>query len=250
MMWVSAFRRDLLTLGNNTTNRIESFNSLVKAELRKRRGLPPSLPETIGILLELVAKKDSSASYKNFRNNVTVVSNVKFPAMTPAGSLYNDAGFRLLESQFEKMSRRNFVLHSNASGVLTVEDVQSGKLYDLTCGPEDALECTCTFSSAFLGLPCCHLLYSRKERALDLFDSTAIPDRWSCLSVFADSVVGSAEAVGSSEAQGAQEACQRLGTESCLQADQENCDYSSADDDAGRLRRVGVFMYVVLLELA
>lgn len=214
-MWVSAFRRHLLTLGNNTTNRIESFNSRVKSELRKKQGMPPSLPETISLLLELVSRKDCDATYKDFRNSATVIANVQLPEMEPAGRMYNDAGFKLLEQQALKMKNKKLVLHVGATGGLIVEDAKSGKLYDLCSRQEDPLECCCTFSCAFPGLPCCHVLYSRKERGMDLFDSSSIADRWlRSLGL---------KAPGRSEG------------DACL-TDNATChDYSSADEEEGML---------------
>lgn len=177
-MWCSAFRRHLLTLGNNTTNRIESFNSQVKGELRKRRGIPPSLPELVGILLGIVAKKDADATYKCFRNCATVASNVLFPEIQPAGRVYNDAGFKLIEGQAKKMKAKTLKLHVGPSDSLTVEDSASGKLYELSEGAQSVMECPCTFSCAHGGLPCCHVLYANEVRKLPLFGAQEIPDRW------------------------------------------------------------------------
>lgn len=229
-MWVSAFRRHLLTLGNNTTNRIESFNSQVKAELRKKKGIPPSLPETVAVLLSLVSKKDSVATYKNFRNSATVAANVVLPELDKAGQIYNDAGFKLLQQQLLKMRSKQFVVNAESSGSLTVEDVQSGKLYDLSPSPDGFLECTCTFSCAYPGLPCCHSIYSRKERGIDLFDAACVPDRWSrTVAVLGDH---DAEDCAELEAPGIAD----VGTD-------ESCCYSSEEEDAGILHLGYCFMF-------
>lgn len=224
-MWVSLYRRHLLTLGNNTTNRIESFNSQLKYELRKKRGLPPSLPETVGILLDLVFKKNSDATYKNFRNSATVATNVLLPEMKPAGLVYNDAAFRLLQTQVVKMKNKSFSHHQSASGGITVEDTHTGKLYDLTSGQDGLLECSCTFSSAFPGLPCCHILYSRKELGLPLFESTEIPDRWNRKSAFLNPPASNVEL---------EEDVDTGNAESLVPGVNDNCDYSSAEEDAGK----------------
>lgn len=177
-MWCSAFRRHLLTLGNNTTNRIESFNSQVKSELRKRKGSPPSLPELVVMLLEIVQKKGTDATYKNFRNSATVVMNTLLPEMQQAGVLYNDAGFRLLQGQVVKLKSASFRLHSALQDSVAVEDVSKGKLYDLSSGFGAAMECSCTFSCTFGGLPCCHILYANQQRQRPLFEAEGIPLRW------------------------------------------------------------------------
>lgn len=177
-MWCNAFRRDLLTLGNNTTNRIESFNSLVKADLRKRKGVPPSLPELLGILLQLVKRKDADATYKDFRNSATVALNALIPEMQPAGVLYNDAGFRLLQSQVTKLKSVKFDFYDDGSGGITVEDIVKKKLYELSSGFNGVLECTCSFSCAYGGLPCCHVLFANQQRGIPIFETNEISDRW------------------------------------------------------------------------
>lgn len=177
-MWCSAFRRDLLTLGNNTTNRIESFNSLVKAELRKRKGVPPSLPELIGILLQIVRRKDADATYKDFRNSATVAINVLLPEMQQAGVLYNDAAFRLLQSQVVKLKSAKLRFHSDENGNSAVEDLVKGKVYEFSPGFNGVLEWTCSFNCAYAGLPCSHLLFANQQRNAPLFETKEISDRW------------------------------------------------------------------------
>lgn len=177
-MWCCAFRKHLMTLGNNTTNRIESFNSQVKSELRKRRGIPPSLPELVAILLEIVSKKDADASYKQFRNCATVASNALLPEMSEAGALYNDAGFKLLQTQVVKLKSKNFRLHVASGDNVTVEDGANGKQYELSNGPGGLMECPCTFNCAHGGLPCSHVLFYNQERHVPLFQPTGISDRW------------------------------------------------------------------------
>lgn len=221
-MWASLFRRHLLTLGNNTTNRIESFNAQIKYELRKKRGLPPSLPETVSLLLELVSKKNADATYKNFRNTATVMLNATLPEMQPAGLLYSDAGFRLLQSQVVKMKERTFALHVSDSGGLAVQDVQSGKLYDLTEREADCVECCCTFSCAFYGLPCCHVLFSRRERSQPLFDTASVPDRWQRKPDFGGVSSANNDAADDWSASADQPPEIEL-----------SCDYSSAEEDSG-----------------
>lgn len=176
-MWCSAFRRDLLTLGNNTTNRIESFNSQVKRELRKRPGIPPSLPELLGLLLQIVKMKDSDATYKGFRNSATVIMNTRMPDLQPAGEIYNDAGFRLLITQMQKLNSLQLRLHEGEVGCWIVEDLTKGKLYELSAGFKGVLECVCTFNCSF-GLPCCHILFANKQRGLPLFEAKELSDRW------------------------------------------------------------------------
>lgn len=217
-MWCSAFRRHLLTLGNNTTNRIESFNSQVKAELRKRKGIPPSLPELVGILLQIVKRKDADATYKDFRNSATVAMNVLMPEMKPAGSLYNDAGFRLLQSQVAKLKSVKLSFHDNHTGSYAVEDKAKGKTYDLSPGFNGLLECTCTFSCAYGGLPCCHTLFANQQRQLPLFYAKEVPDRWRRTGGF----------------DMANEAEKKPFADPAPNENDESLDFSSADDDCGR----------------
>lgn len=219
-MWCSAFRRQLLTLGNNTTNRIESFNALVKAELRKRKGVPPSLPELVGILLQIVKRKNDDATYSDFRNCATVAMNALMPEMQPAGVMYNDAGFRLLLGQVAKMKSAKLAFHDNNTGGYAIEDTVKAKIYELSPGYDNFLECTCTFSCAYGGLPCCHILFANQQRQVPLFDANVIPDRWRRTKGSGMDVSAEVDPVADVEVHG----------------NDESIDCSSADEESGNGR--------------
>lgn len=130
------------------------------------------------------------------------------------------------------MKAKKFVFCTTSSGDLTVQDAQNGKLYDLYSGQDGLLECGCTFSSAFPGLPCCHLLFSKQERSLPLSDASVIPDRWN-RSSFDGTSLSSAEADAELEVVGG-----------AAVENTNDCDFSSAEEDIGRRN-----IFFLLLEM-
>ncbi|XP_065676140.1 uncharacterized protein LOC136092259 [Hydra vulgaris] len=179
--WCTAYRKNKLTLGNNTNNRIENFNRQLKKIIKPNM----HLSETIKRLNDTTLHISSDKGYKQYREiGVRTVATSGMPK--EIGQSLTNFATDLVSSQFQKYSSKEnveMVLHIEVDILLTKDSCQ----YIIS---NDFTDCTCSFFMNFQ-LPCWHIFCARDFRNMPLFDNElemTLPLRWKKTEVLKDFV--------------------------------------------------------------
>lgn len=173
MLWYLAFRKDLLTLGNHTNNRIENFNRQLK------RMLLPNL-HLSEALLRLVNGNYAFCSDIGYRHKREI--GVRIDARCETGpSMFNavltNAALALVTSQYMK--------YDDVKSEMAVTEVSEG-LFEIvhrekTFTVSDTYCCcSCAFYCNYC-LPCVHIFKCREVSSQPYCDAqllSSIPQRW------------------------------------------------------------------------
>ncbi len=170
-LWCTADRKNLLTLGNNTNNRIENFNKQLK------RIVKPSmhLSESLRILIEMPFSRANDMGYKQYREiGSRIDASTSLPAIISANLTI--LGTDLVATQYKKFIQHEeyATLREKTNEVIVCRD---NRQYTIT---NENRECSCSFFMNFR-LPCWHIFFARSKQCLSLFDSnleSIIPLRW------------------------------------------------------------------------
>ncbi|KZS00887.1 Uncharacterized protein APZ42_002638, partial [Daphnia magna] len=147
------FRRDLLTLGNNTTNRIERYHSTLKKNLRNRK---LRFPELIQVLLDISQLREFDRKKKGNEMKIRFPVQELNPVLERLCKVYTPyAVDRVVDQLAATTTSYNIIKDRNTYIVASHTGRYTAKT-DLT-------ECSCTFFQNFC-LPSRHLLFlSEKE---------------------------------------------------------------------------------------
>ena len=159
--WVLCFRHNVMNLGENTTNRLESFFGKLKEVIRRKK----TMYQLIEDILEFIESMQQEKSFKSIRMQTSK------PTSTPKTSLevlYQDYvtefALKLLTPQFLKVDSVQVIDY------ITVH-TQDGPIF-----PNNDC-CTCSFFCKY-NLPCCHMIALEKFNKRDVFLKSAIAKRW------------------------------------------------------------------------
>jgi len=172
-LWCLAFRKGLLTLGNNTNNRIENFNRQLK------RTILPNL-HLSEALRRLVNGSYSVSSDIGYRHKRELGTRMDARCDMLPGlfcSVLTNAALALVTSQHVKYNELKTEMQFTTVGDDVYEVRCTGKVYavSLIC-----TRCTCSFYCNYC-LPCSHIFMCRKSVSPPLCDSPlldAVPRRW------------------------------------------------------------------------
>ena len=153
-MWAMHLR-NCLTLGNNTNNRLESYNQKIKQVTNASN----SLPVCIEKLLALNTAQEQKVIYNVYNNDCTIVSiNGEDEIVTLLFKMYTDFAANLAKEQWTISKHKQYTVEeSNAQ--ITVSSPEKGKYYI----EKDLCTCTCRFHLHYK-IPCCHILYFLKKK--------------------------------------------------------------------------------------
>jgi hypothetical protein len=158
-MWVH-FLCSYLSLGNTTTNRLESFHDKLKQFAD--RNTP--IYKLITILLSIITCVEQETQYKLSSNLLKRTRKAQM-GMEDFIAVYTPFACDLVEQQL-KLSKLQYRRDGDF-----VKNVESGKNHQC-----NGKECDCIFFKS-LQLPCRHLLFLRREAGIDLVGE--ISERWS-----------------------------------------------------------------------
>jgi hypothetical protein len=170
--WSMIYRQDLLTLGNNTNNRIENFNRQLKKILKPDM----HLSETVRRLNDTTLTIANDMGYKRYRE-IGFRTDASTDMPNGIGMSLTNIGSDMVSTQYKKfLSNMEYaVVTESEEHVITVG--KHGRQY--TVG-SDITDCSCSFFSNF-HLPCWHMFCARHFKRLPLYDESlevTVPPRW------------------------------------------------------------------------
>ena len=173
-MW-ALHLRNCLTLGNNTNNRIESFNQKVK----QVAGTSDTLATCIEKVLALNTATEQKLMFQLYQSECTSVAikgHVQDATTAAFYALYTDYAAKLSCQQWATAKKANYRLKevdNSAPAEKYVVMVGSDLQYQVS---QDLTSCTCTFKKNY-ELPCRHILYIMKVKDAEPTELMAA-ERW------------------------------------------------------------------------
>ncbi|XP_063215902.1 uncharacterized protein LOC134527287 [Bacillus rossius redtenbacheri] len=162
-LWVFAFRRKELTLGNNTNNRLESHNQKLKQYLKSSM----HLPEAVKALCDFIRVLEVNFSQEAFKEMKTHINkNFSDNIHLQISSHCTVEATKLICRQLEKSKQEMIYANGNVSF--------NGFSY---CIGNNFTVCSCTFFSQY-SLPCAHLLFARRACGMCVFSEDTVSSRW------------------------------------------------------------------------
>jgi hypothetical protein len=174
-MWVKVNRYGLPTLAQDTTNRVESLNSVIKKFIKKRSKMTNCLRDMFRFLKHVhdsVAFKQTNLKYKT-RKIVNVSKNDVRNQIFSSCSSY--IAKILLQALKEGQACKYKVTYSDDNEDATLES-QKNKV-TVSKYESDEPKCSCHLSLSLM-VPCKHIFFIRKLHSLILFQSSWIHPRW------------------------------------------------------------------------
>ena len=171
-MW-ALHLRDCITFGNNTNNRIESFNQKVKQVTHSSETMAMCIEK----ILALNTAMDQKLMYQLYQNECTSVV-IKGQDITTAAffEIYTEYAARLCCQQWSIAKKAKY-------GLLEAKDSAPAERYIVKVGSDfqyrvsqDLTACTCTFKKNH-DLPCRHVLFIMREKGAQPTESMAA-ERW------------------------------------------------------------------------
>jgi len=191
VMWAFYARKELPTLANQTTNRVEALNRAIKAVFRAVQRTSMTFAKAVQTLLKFLVLTDVSVTYTDFVNieKTPYVIHQQFGGvLKTAGSRLTGQALRLITVQLSKLANEVDYLKTEdlGDGAIVVKNAISNVSYSLQIEPAtndvkgittSMLTCSCFFSCTF-GLPCRHVFLIRKTlENNEFFFSDCVP-RW------------------------------------------------------------------------
>ena len=166
--WCNYEQKDLFTMLNSTTNRIEAHHRILKLHLKNSASLSWNLEK----LLVIIHHYSHVDSHNDFLEKmcVTVDTSESSSVLQPFFQYCTAYAARKIAEEYKKASAKDYqMIESDDSykvyGTLTYEICKS-----VSC-------CTCQFFSA-MHLPCRHMFFVLVQNGKDIFISDSIADRW------------------------------------------------------------------------
>jgi len=182
-MWCFAFRVQLRTFGNNTTNRIERFFLTVKTAIRgSGRAIAKRfhLTECLEAVMSVLDFKANMAHFQDYNNAAKKLVLHRFPIPEIAdvvGAELTDFAARIFRAQCALYVKENLSVQQG-DRVWSVTNTQTARDYDVSCGPDsNRLICSCYVNCCF-GLPCRHIIAVHHQNGEPLFNSVDVMPRW------------------------------------------------------------------------
>ncbi len=180
--WCFAFRDQLRTFGNNTTNRVERFFLTLKTALKGPGNAIAKrlhLTECIEIVLDVLKNRSTSASYQDFRNCLTVekLHNFPIPDMRKeVGDSVTGFAAQVIKGQCDLFLKENYLKEDIFEDLWYVINQRTGRKYEVQ-KKSQVLNCSCYVNCSF-GIPCRHIFFIHESNGENKFQVSDVLKRW------------------------------------------------------------------------
>ena len=192
-LWAHYERKDVLRLGNNTTNRVEAVNRAVKAVFKGVQRTRMKVSEAVSTLIKFLLLTDASSAHTEFLNHTkrTYVNDPDLrELLAMAGNFLTPSAVRLLvwqlrkyeleKKEFERqeMDHQNWtVTHTKINRTYSQQVEETGMVGELSGSQSDRITCSCAVNSTF-GLPCKHIFFLRQHNEEETLELNDCLPRW------------------------------------------------------------------------
>ena len=167
--WCTFEQKELFTMCNSTTNKIEAHHRVLKLYLKSSASLYWNLEK----LMIIMNDREEKLSHQDFieRMYTSIDTSELAPGVQPyLKHCTSFAAYKVIE-EYKKACKKAYIFEENDDGFI----VQGSAMTYVVSSTISS--CTCSLFSAMM-LPCCHLIFLLLQKEKDIFQPSLVGERW------------------------------------------------------------------------